>query len=153
MASAYWAPGITSRGAIQHEKPAVSSSEAEERMAPPMAHGGDTLVCKGNSSKVPPVIAGVETVDSQGDPHAALRGNKTAAILLVGECNYIPWEAALDYRRTFADLKIFYFPKAGHYIQFEQPELMIQVIRSFLLDQPDAIPPYSGDADPSPLPK
>jgi pimeloyl-ACP methyl ester carboxylesterase len=94
-----------------------------------------------------------QTSDSRADPHTALQGNKTAAILLVGECNYIPWRAALDNRRTFANLKIFYFPNAGHYIQFEQPELMTKVIRHFLLDQPDAIPPYSADSDPSPLPK
>jgi hypothetical protein len=42
--------------------------------------------------------------------------------LLVGECSYISWKATVDYRKTFANLKIFYFPKAGHYLQFEQPE-------------------------------
>jgi pimeloyl-ACP methyl ester carboxylesterase len=150
----------------------LPQQEAEERMAPPMAHGGDTLVCKGHSSMVPKIIAGVEsqtdnpglnpyvmeglvgqTEAAEGDPHAALQGNKTGAILLVGECNYIPWEVALDYRRTFSNLKIFYFPNAGHYLQFEQPELMAKVIRNFLLDQPDAISPYVGNSDPSPLPK
>jgi pimeloyl-ACP methyl ester carboxylesterase len=94
-----------------------------------------------------------QTEAAEGDPHAALQGNKTGAILLVGECNYIPWEVALDYRRTFSNLKIFYFPNAGHYLQFEQPELMAKVIRNFLLDQPDAISPYVGNSDPSPLPK
>jgi pimeloyl-ACP methyl ester carboxylesterase len=57
-------------------------------------------------------------------------------------------EWGLDYRNTFVNLKVFYIPRAGHYIQFEQPELMDKVIRSFLLDQPDAIPPYTSDADP-----
>jgi hypothetical protein len=142
--------------------------EAEELMAPAMAGRGDTLVCQGDSAKVPPIIAGVEkqtdnsgfnpyasegliraTSDPRGDPHA-LKDNKTPAILLVVECNYIHWQAALDYRQTFANLKVFYIPKAGHYIQFEQPELMTNVIRSFLLDEPDAIPPYAKDADPRP---
>jgi pimeloyl-ACP methyl ester carboxylesterase len=75
------------------------------------------------------------------------------AILRVGECNYIPWKVALGYRQTFGDIKIFYFPNAGHYIQLEQPELMIKVIRSFLLEQPDAIPLFSSNSAPSPLPK
>jgi proline iminopeptidase len=142
--------------------------EAEERMAPPMAHGGDTLVCKGDSAKVPSVISGVESqrdnpglnpyvmerlVAQTGSPKATrmwLSRATTPAILLVGECNYIPWKVALDYRQTFADLRIFYFPKAGHYIQFEQPELMTQVIRSFLLDQTGPVEPYAHDADPRP---
>jgi pimeloyl-ACP methyl ester carboxylesterase len=90
------------------------------------------------------------TMTTQDDPHTALIGNTTPAILLKGECDFVPWKAALEYRKTFANLKIFYIPKAGHYIQFEQPALMTKVIRSFLLDQPDAIPPYIRDADPRP---
>jgi pimeloyl-ACP methyl ester carboxylesterase len=89
-----------------------------------------------------------EASTTQADPRAALRGNQTPAILLYGECNYLAWNGAVDYRKTYANLKIFYIPKAGHYIQFEQPELMKKVIRNFLLDQPDAIPPYTNDADP-----
>jgi hypothetical protein len=73
-----------------------------------------------------------------------------SAILLFGECNYLAWNDSVEYRKTFAKLKIFYIPKAGHYIQFEQPELMNKVLRSFLLDQPDAFAPYTGDADPRP---
>jgi pimeloyl-ACP methyl ester carboxylesterase len=89
-----------------------------------------------------------EASTARADPRAALRGNRTPAILLYGECNYLAWQGSVDYRNTFANLKIFYIPKAGHYIQFEQPELMGKVIRNFLLDQADAIPPYTRDADP-----
>jgi pimeloyl-ACP methyl ester carboxylesterase len=142
--------------------------QAEELTIPLQVEYASAMVCKGNSNKIPPVITSVasrpdnpglnpyiterlleQTEIAQDDPHTALRGNRTPAILLVGECNYIPWSAAVDYRKTFADLKIFYIPKAGHYIQFEQPELISKVIRGFLLDQPDAIPPYTEDADPS----
>lgn len=144
--------------------------EAEDLFAPLMAQRGGTLVCKGDSAKLPPVITAIkdqpdnpgfnpyvlqrlldQTDIPQDDPHAALKGNKTPAILLVGECNYLAWKDAVDYRNTFGDLKIFYIPKAGHYIQFEQPELMVSVIRSFLLEQPDAIPPYNADIDPRSL--
>jgi pimeloyl-ACP methyl ester carboxylesterase len=148
---------------------AVSQREAEEMMGSLEATAGATAVCKGHPEKIPAVIAGVKqqtdnpglnpyvlqrlidfTMVRQADPHTALKGNTTPAILLKGECDFVPWKAALDYRKTFANLKIFYIPKAGHYIQFEQPELMTKVIRSFLLDQPDAIPPYTSDADPRP---
>ena len=143
--------------------------QAEELNAPVVAKTVGALVCKGDSNKLPSPFAGSkehadnpgfnpyvqqrlmdQTLSAHGDPHSALRGNPTPAILLFGECDFIPWEGAVDYRRTYANLKIFYFPHAGHYIQFEQPELMSKVIRSFLLDQPDAIPPYTSDANPRP---
>lgn len=146
---------------------AVPQREAEEMMGPLEAAAGSTVVCKGDSAKLPAMIAAVKdqpdnpglnpyvlqrlidlTMVPREDPHTALTGDKTPAIVLEGECNYVPWTVALDYRQTFANLKIFYFPHAGHYIQFEQPEMMSKVIRSFLLDQPDAIPPYTSDADP-----
>jgi pimeloyl-ACP methyl ester carboxylesterase len=89
-----------------------------------------------------------DTEHLEGDPHAALRENHTPAILLYPECNYLSWAGAIDYRKTLPNLKIYYIPKAGHYIQFEQPELLKRVLLSFLLDQPDAIPRYTSDADP-----
>ncbi len=89
-----------------------------------------------------------DTERAEGDPHSALRTNRTPAILLYPECNYLSWKGAVDYRRTLPDLKIFYIPRAGHYIQFEQPELLKRVILNFLLDQPDAISPYTDDRDP-----
>jgi hypothetical protein len=46
------------------------------------------------------------------------------------------------------NLKTYYIPHAGHYIQFEQPELMRRIMAAFLLDRPDVIPPYTSDADP-----
>ena len=141
--------------------------EAEELFAPTMLPIVGTLVCKGDLDKLPPVFEQLknfpnnpafnpyvlaamyaQTDDLAADPHSFLRNNRTPAILLFGECNYLSWAGAIDYRATFPNLKIFYFPGAGHYIQFEQPDLMRQVIRAFLLDQPDAIPPYKSDADP-----
>ena len=147
---------------------AVPQREAEEMMGPLEASAGRTVICKGDAAKLPAVIAAIKdqpdnpglnpyvlqrlidlTMEPQGDPRAALKTNKTPAIVLVGDCNYVPWKVALEYRRTFANLKIFSFPKAGHYLQFEQPQLMTKVIRSFLLEQPDVIAPYTGDAEPS----
>jgi hypothetical protein len=61
-------------------------------------------------------------------------------------------DVALDYRKTMPNAKLYYIPRAGHFIQFEQPELMTRVILAFLLDQPDTISLYSGDADPRTLP-
>ncbi len=54
----------------------------------------------------------------------------------------------MDYRKTLRNLKIYYIPRAGHYIQIEQPDLMRRIMVAFLLDQPDVIPPVEGDEDP-----
>jgi len=142
--------------------------EAEELlMGPPSAFS--TMVCKGDSSKLPPMLMPASrstlgdnpyaslklllgTLAPADDPHAILRRNKTPAIVLFSECDFLAWSNALDYRKTLQNLKIFYIPRAGHLIQLEQPELMMRVIRAFLLDQPDAIPPVSGDTDPRTLP-
>ncbi len=145
--------------------------EAEALFAPTFLAGKGTIVCKGHSSALPPEVDSAtngsvnpgfnpyvlqqiasDFGDSAADPHAALRTNDTPAILLYPECNYLSWSGAVDYRRTFKHLEIFYIPKAGHYIQLEQPELMHRVIRAFLLDQPDAIPPYTSNTDPRLVP-
>ena len=144
----------------------LSQPEAEVLFAPTILATKGSLVCKGHSRDLPSEIDSItdgmnpgfnpyvlqqlapQLVDSSADPHAALSRNGTPAILLYPECNYLSWSGALDYRRTFRNLEIFYIPKAGHFIQFEQPELMHRVIRAFLLDQPDAIPPYANDTDP-----
>lgn len=141
--------------------------ESEILVVPSFRKTLGTVVCSGDYNKLPQDLItaldghenpGVnpyvlqelfpDTEHAEGDPHAALRGNRTPAILLYPECNYLSWKGALDYRTTLPNLKIFYVPRAGHYIQFEQPELLKRVILTFLLDQPDAIPPYIGDADP-----
>jgi pimeloyl-ACP methyl ester carboxylesterase len=145
----------------------VGQREAEELAQSSLLQTAGTLVCKGDSGKPPALFDSLLTEHRnlgfnpyvlqqlatgasgrEGDPHAALRANKTPAILLYPECNYLSWAGAVDYRRTLPHLKVYYIPHAGHYIQFEQPELLDHVIQAFLLDQPDAIPPYTSDADP-----
>ena len=56
--------------------------------------------------------------------------------MLRAECDFMPWATAV----------IYFIPKAGHFIQFEQPELILSVIRAFL---PEVVAPYTEDADPS----
>jgi pimeloyl-ACP methyl ester carboxylesterase len=145
----------------------VPQLESEILVVPSFRQTLGTVVCSGDYDKLPQDLIGVldghenpgvnpyvlqevipDTEHAEGDPHAALRENRTPAILLYPECNYLSWKGAVDYRRTLPNLKIFYIPRAGHYIQFEKPELLKRVILAFLLDQPDAISPYSSDTDP-----
>jgi pimeloyl-ACP methyl ester carboxylesterase len=145
----------------------VSQLESEILVVPSFRQTIGTVVCAGDYNKLPQELIGVldghenpgvnpyvlqqlipDTEQVEGDPHAALRENHTPAILLYPECNYLSWRGAVDYRKTLPNLKIYYIARAGHYIQFEQPELLKRVILNFLLDQPDAIPPYTSEADP-----
>ncbi|HZS59269.1 MAG TPA: hypothetical protein VFA43_08370 [Gemmatimonadaceae bacterium] len=144
----------------------TGSRIAYSEFDPPAGVAVRPVACKGDSAALPADLAAAakepnlglnpyvlqeiapETEDSSEDPHAALRQNATPAILLYPECNYLSWDGALEYRRTFPHLRIFYFPHAGHYIQFEQAELPHRVMRAFLLDEPDAMPPDTVDADP-----
>jgi len=90
----------------------------------------------------------LDTASPAGDPHQALRKDHTPAILLFPECNYLGWSGVVDYRKTMPNLKTYYIPHAGHYIQFEQPDLMRRIMVAFLLDQPDVIAPVQDDGDP-----
>jgi proline iminopeptidase len=141
----------------------VSQRELEGLSISVLGDQLSTVVCKGNSNRLPKEIAAMQAAhENPGinsyvrlniqldgeDPHAALRSDHTPAILLYPECNFIPWSGAVDYRRTMPNLKIYYIPHAGHYIQFEQPELMRQIMVAFLLDKPDVIAPVETDKDP-----
>ena len=144
----------------------VPQREAEELLVPVIAPTVGQLVCKGDRGALPSYLANMtnerhspdanpyvslllaDLENPAEDPHSALRGNNTPAILLFPECDFISWDSTIDYRKTLANLKVYYIPRAGHYILFEQPELMKRVMVSFLTGQPDAIPPYTSDADP-----
>jgi len=133
--------------------------EAETLAPPSLLRTFGSLVCAGDSKRLPlNLFSGFnpylvpelipDTSNRENDPHEALRRNQTPAILLYPECNYLAWNGALDYRKTLPNLKIYYIPHAGHYIQIERPGLLKRLILAFLLDQPDPIPPYKSDADP-----
>jgi pimeloyl-ACP methyl ester carboxylesterase len=147
----------------------VSQREAEGLLIPILDWEIHDTVCKGDSDRFPqdfsdfqaahfnpgmnPYVMenlGLEPQSPDEDPHVALRKDQTPAILLYSQCDFIDWSSALDYRKTMPNLKVYYIPHAGHYIQFEQPELLRRIMAAFLLDQPEVIPPYIGDADPRP---
>jgi pimeloyl-ACP methyl ester carboxylesterase len=147
----------------------VSQREAEGLLIPILNWELHDTVCKGDSARFPQDFTDLQAAHDNpgmnpyvlqhlaseprspdGDAHPALRKDQTPAILLYSQCDFIDWSGALDYRKTMPNLKTFYIPHAGHYIQFEQPELMRRIMAAFLLDQPDVIPPYIGDADPRP---
>ena len=122
-------------------------------------------VCKGDSRKLPslsadklarmnlyPLLAINRELREKPemDIHDALGRLHVPAIALESQCEFIPWSQHVEYKKLIPGLQEFYFPNAGHYINFSQPEKLAAVIRSFLLDQPPPFPAYAGDADPRP---
>ncbi len=145
----------------------VPQLESEILVIPSFRQTLGTVICKGDFNKLPGDLIGAldghenpgvnpyvlqeivpDTERAEDDPHAALRENHTPAILLYPECNYLSWKGAVDYRKTLPDLKIYYIPRAGHYIQFEQSQMLRRVIQAFLLDDADVLAPYTSDTDP-----
>ena len=91
--------------------------------------------------------------DMQGindEPFGRLRSDTTPAIVLYGECDFVPWSAALDYRTTLKNAQLYYFRGAGHAINYEASHEMAGVIRDFLLDRRPGLPAYNSEQDPRP---
>jgi pimeloyl-ACP methyl ester carboxylesterase/uncharacterized membrane protein YvlD (DUF360 family) len=85
------------------------------------------------------------------DPRPGLRDNVTPVILLVSECDYVPWEVILQYEEALPNHKVFYFQGAGHMINLTQPDAMAGVIRAFLLRKEFPMEPYGDPGNPRPI--
>ncbi len=82
------------------------------------------------------------------NPRARLASNPTPVLILRGECDHIKWEVTHEYKATLPNSTLIYFPRAGHVIYWEQPELYLEAVRAFLLDRPFPLPSYRGDLSP-----
>ena len=69
------------------------------------------------------------------NPRAQLAANRTPTLILKGECDHIQRAVADQYRTTFAQSTLVYFPPAGHIIYDDQPDRYRAAIRAFLRDQ------------------
>ena len=76
------------------------------------------------------------------DPRPALRQNQTPAIIMRGECEFLPMEVAYEYKQTLPNSTFLSIPKAGHALYGAQPELILNILRAFLSDQELPIKPY-----------
>ncbi len=83
------------------------------------------------------------------DPRAALRTDRTPALVLKGSCDYVAWPYAREYRDTLPNAALVYLPGAGHKAYYDQPGAYLAALRAFLRDQPLPTPPYT-DAEPPP---
>jgi proline iminopeptidase len=102
--------------------------------------------CRGDEAKVPDIeIIGANqyvnrlTFASQTgypDPRPALRQNQTPVLIMRGECEFLPWEVAYEYKQTLPNATLLSIPNAGHALYGAQPDLILRVIEAFLWKRP-----------------
>ena len=90
-----------------------------------------------------------QTKHAGPNPRTLLASNRTPTLLMVGECNYIKWDVAYQYKTTLPNSTLLYFPHAGHVIDRDQPDLYHASIRAFLLGTPLPLRPYTGTKPPA----
>jgi proline iminopeptidase len=68
------------------------------------------------------------------NPRAQLAANRTPVLILKGQCDHIQPAVADQYRATFSQSTLLYFPGAGHIIYYDQPDRYLAAVREFLHD-------------------
>jgi len=76
-------------------------------------------------------------------------GSMTLPVLILrGECDYVKWEVTYEYKSLLKNATLLFLEGAGHMPFLEKPGLVLESIRSFLLDEILPLPPYTGDLPP-----
>ena len=76
-------------------------------------------------------------------------GSMTLPVLILkGGCDYIKWEVTYEYKSLLKNATLLFLEGAGHLPFLEKPDLVLDSIRSFLLDELLPLPPYTGDLPP-----
>jgi pimeloyl-ACP methyl ester carboxylesterase len=83
------------------------------------------------------------------DPRPALRQARVPALIMRGECDFVPWPETYEYRRTLPLSTLVYLPHTGHDIAAGQPQAYNALLRAFLRGEPLPVPPYTSAQSPS----
>ena len=136
------------------------ASQTETRVLAEGAFDPRTWVCPGDADCSPDIASpGFNryvqlrqdiTHRALPDPRPPLADNLTPALILAAECDFLPWDVIQEYRDALLNETVFYVEDAGHMIQLTREDLMIELIRSFLLDLPYPVEPYIRDRNPRP---
>lgn len=73
-----------------------------------------------------------ESLKKAADPFPMLQSMATPALILRGECDYIPLESTSRYQQALPNATLQVIPGAGHAVTSAQPELALSAIRAFL---------------------
>ena len=82
------------------------------------------------------------------DLHAALHRTETPALVVKGQCDYLSWSSAVDYRDTLPNARLVYLPGAGHRIYAEIPRVFFAVVEAFLAARPLPLPAITDSKPP-----
>nr|BFE59592.1 hypothetical protein GCM10020063_041180 [Dactylosporangium thailandense] len=83
------------------------------------------------------------------DPRPALRQLEVPALIMRGECDFVPWAQTYEYRRTFQQATLVYLPHTGHNLESGQPDEYVALLRAYLRDEPLPLPAYTSADPPS----
>lgn len=83
----------------------------------------------------------LESLKRTPDPRPELQGHPMPALILRGECDYIPWMSTYSYKQTLPNATLLVVPQAGHALTNVQPELVLLAIRAFLKNEPLPLKP------------
>lgn len=89
------------------------------------------------------------TAPTKPDLRKPLESNKVPALIMKGSDDYLSWSSAMDYRNALKQSQLIYLEEAGHNAYQDQPEIVLEFIRSFLTDSPLPFPPYEAKAPPA----
>jgi proline iminopeptidase len=81
-------------------------------------------------------------LDRQQDVRHILRNAQMPVLVMKGECDYVPWIVAQDYRRTFGNARLVYLARTGHLLWGGQPDQAYAVMRAFLADEALPLPDH-----------
>jgi len=77
-----------------------------------------------------------------------LRSLTLPVLILKGECDYLKWEVTYEYKSLLKNSTLLFLESAGHMPFLEKPGLVLNSIRSFLLDKPLPLPAYTDKLPP-----
>ena len=77
-----------------------------------------------------------------------LRSLTLPVLILKAECDYIKWEVTYEYKSLLRNSTLLFLEGAGHMPFLEKPDLVLDSIRSFLLDKPLPLPAYTDESPP-----
>jgi len=77
-----------------------------------------------------------------------LRSLTLPVLILKAECDYLKWEVAYQYKSLLKNSTLLFLEGAGHMPFLEKPGLVLDSIRSFLLDEPLPLPAYTDESPP-----
>jgi proline iminopeptidase len=69
---------------------------------------------------------------AEPDVAAQLRRSDLPVLVVKGQCDYLDWESATDYLRSFPDSRLLYLPGAGHDVQVDEPERVREAVEDFV---------------------